>query len=360
MIKQPLGQKILSNVSFVKLNRRNKHFEIAVFPNKVTSWRNGLETDIDNVVQSHSIFTNVDQGMLAKQSVVLETLGVKTMDEALKVILDEGQITLAEKERNIVISNLTKDIASIVASQCVNTNTQRPLTTTMVERAMKAVGFNVKPNKAPKAQAIKLIRFLQEKKYPITRARIRLKFIIKNELADKMISMLPIVESVEPKDDMTIVIAQVDPGNLRPLARDLAAEFGTNIGIDILELYVTSTKSQDIEHQNSTSKDDDDDKEDNNENDSTDDNNNDNDDTQENKDKETENKNDSNSNLEGKIDKKSDDEKDKETEKEKDNKNDKETENKNDEDKDNKIDKENENKNEKEKDSKNDTDAPPS
>ena len=283
MIKQPLGQKILSNVSFVKLNRRNKHFEIAVFPNKVTSWRNGLETDIDNVVQSHSIFTNVDQGMLAKQSVVLETLNVKTMDEALKIILDEGQITLAEKERNIVISNLTKDIASIVASQCVNTNTQRPLTTTMVERAMKSVGFNVKPNKAPKAQAIKLIRFLQEKKYPITRARIRLKFIIKNALSEKMISMLPIVESVEPKDDMTIVIAQVDPGNLRPLARDLAAEFGTNIGIDILELYVTSTKSQDPDRQNSTSKDDSKDSDDDhensvdNDNDKNDDNNNNND-----------------------------------------------------------------------------------
>lgn len=273
MIKQPLGQKILSNVSFVKLNRRNKHFEIAVFPNKVTSWRNGLETDIDNVVQSHSIFVNVDQGMLAKQSVVLETLQVKTMDEALKVILDEGQITLAEKERNIVISNLTKDIASIVASQCVNTNTQRPLTTTMVERAMKSVGFNVKPNKAPKAQAIKLIRFLQEKKYPITRARIRLKFIIKNEMAEKMISMLPIVESVEAKDDMTVVIAQVDPGNLRPLARDLAAEFGTNIGIDILELYVTSTKSQDSE-KNTQSKTDT--KNSDNDNDSDNDNNNDN------------------------------------------------------------------------------------
>ncbi|KAK8860599.1 hypothetical protein M9Y10_012264 [Tritrichomonas musculus] len=275
MIKQPLGQKILSNVSFVKLNRRNKHFEIAVFPNKVTSWRNGLETDIDNVVQSHSIFVNVDQGMLAKQSVVLETLQVKTMDEALKVILDEGQITLAEKERNIVISNLTKDIASIVASQCVNTNTQRPLTTTMVERAMKSVGFNVKPNKAPKAQAIKLIRFLQEKKYPITRARIRLKFIIKNEMAEKMISMLPIVESVEAKDDMTVVIAQVDPGNLRPLARDLAAEFGTNIGIDILELYVTSTKSQDSE-KSTQSKTDTKNSDNDNDNDSDNDNSNDN------------------------------------------------------------------------------------
>lgn len=247
----------------MKLNRRNKHFEIAVFPNKVSSWRNGLETDIDDVVQSHSIFTNVDQGTLAKQSVVLETLQVETMDEALKVILDEGKLALAEKERNIVIANLTKDIASIVASQCVNTNTQRPLTPTMVERAMKTVGFNVKINKAPKAQALKLIHFLQSKNYPITRARIRLQFIIKNEQAEKMISMLPIVESVEAKDENnTIVIAQVDPGSLRPLAKDLAQEFGSDIGIDILELYVTSTKSAVSNQQRESKSDSDDEDED--------------------------------------------------------------------------------------------------
>ncbi|OHT01937.1 hypothetical protein TRFO_31130 [Tritrichomonas foetus] len=241
---QPVGQKLLSNVSVLKLDRRGKHFEVAVFPNKVSSWRNGLEPDIDNVVQSRSIFTNVDQGMLAKQSTVCEALNVKTIEEALNIILKEGKLTLAEKERKIVIANLTKDIASIVASQCVNTNTQRPLTPTMVERAMKAIGFSVKLKKAPKAQALQLIRLLQKEKYPITRARIRLKFIIKNELSEKMVSMLPIVESIEVKEDMTIVIAQVDPGSLRPLAKDLASEFGTDIGIDILELYVASAEGQ--------------------------------------------------------------------------------------------------------------------
>ena len=241
---QPLGQKLLSNVSVIKLDRRGKHFEIAVFPNKVSSWRNGLEDDLDNVVQSHSIFVNVDQGMLAKQTTIFEALQVKTMDEALKLILQEGKLSLAEKERKIVIANLTKDIASIVASQCVNTNTQRPLTPTMVERAMKTIGFSVKLKKSAKAQALQLIRILQKEKYPITRARIRIKFIIKSELAEKMISMLPIVESTEVKEDTTIVIAQVDPGSLRPLAKNLAAEFGTNIGIDILELYVSSAEVQ--------------------------------------------------------------------------------------------------------------------
>ena len=89
---QPLGQKLLSNVSVVKLDRRGKHFEIAVLPNKVSSWRAGLETDIDEVVQSHSIFANVDQGMLAKRSDVFEALGVTDMEDGLRIILAEGKL----------------------------------------------------------------------------------------------------------------------------------------------------------------------------------------------------------------------------------------------------------------------------
>ena len=243
-IKQPLGQKLLSNVSIVKLDRRGKHFEIAVFPNKVNSWRAGLETDLDEVVQSHDIFVNVSLGKHAARSDVFKALLVDNMDDAFKIILSEGKLKLAEKERKLTIANMTKEIASIVASQCVNSNTQRPLTATMVERAMKQIGFSVKLKKAEKAQALVVIRKLQEAKYPITRARIRLKFIIKQEHEERIVSMLSIVESVEKKEDMSVIIAQVDPGNLRPLAQRLAQEFGSHVGIDILELNVTLTNNE--------------------------------------------------------------------------------------------------------------------
>lgn len=238
----PVGQKLLSNVSIVKLKKNGKQFEIAVTPNKVTSWRNGLEKNIDEVVQSHSIFSNVDHGMLAKQSDVLEALGVDDMEKALRLILDQGQLKLAEKERKLVIENLTKDISSIVASQCVNINTERPLTASTVERAMKEIGFSVKPTKSAKAQALKVIRELKAQGYPIARAKIRLVFYIKPELAERMISMLPFVEKVDKEDpNQTAVIAQVEPGSLRQVAKQLADEFGTDIKIDILELYVSPT-----------------------------------------------------------------------------------------------------------------------
>ena len=88
---------------------------------------------------------------------------------------------------------------------------------------------------------MKLIKTLQIKRYPIARARIRIKFLVPPSGAQKMASMLPIVESIEPKEDVTVIIAQVDPGLLRPLAEDLVKEFGKNVGIAILELNVSPT-----------------------------------------------------------------------------------------------------------------------
>ena len=244
----PLTQKILSNVSVIKLKRKGKQFEIAVLPNKVSSWRNGLEKNIDDVVQSHSIFTNVDQGMLAKQSDVLEALGVDSMEKALIMILEQGKLKLAEKERKIVLSNLTKDISSIVASQCVNVNTKKPLTSSTVERAMKEIGYSVKLAKPAKAQAITVIKELKAQGYPIARARIRVVFYIKPELSEKMISMLPFVENVDTSDPATTaVIAQIEPGSLRQVAQKLADEFGTDIKIDVLELYVAPTLTNENE-----------------------------------------------------------------------------------------------------------------
>jgi ribosome maturation protein SDO1 len=241
---QPLGQKLLSNVSVVRLDARGHHFEIAVFPNKVHSWREGLETDIDEVVQSHGIFTNVDQGMLAKTAHVLQALSVDTLDEALERILATGTIALAEKERKIKIVNWHRDIATIVASQCVNSVTQRPLTVTLVERAMREIGYSVNLKRVPKAQATRVIRLLQEAHYPISRARIRIKLILNADDAQKATAMIPVVEAVEPVGVQTAVIGQVDPGQLRPLIRCICDEIGAYVVCEILAVHVTSVKQQ--------------------------------------------------------------------------------------------------------------------
>ena len=66
MNKPQVNHHQLTNVATVKLRRGGKRFEIACYKNKVVNWRNGVEKDINEVLQIDSIFSSVSKGKLAK------------------------------------------------------------------------------------------------------------------------------------------------------------------------------------------------------------------------------------------------------------------------------------------------------
>ena len=70
-----------------------------------------------------------------------------------------------------------KEIATIVAEKCVNPETKRPYTVTMIETAMKNdLHFSVNPNKNAKQQALEVIRAFKESgSIKIDRAQMRLR-----------------------------------------------------------------------------------------------------------------------------------------------------------------------------------------
>lgn len=68
---------------------------------------------------------------------------------------------MSDKERKIDFDNLFKDVASVLAEKCVNPNTNRPYTITMLERALKDIHFNCDTKKSAKQQALEALPLLQ-------------------------------------------------------------------------------------------------------------------------------------------------------------------------------------------------------
>jgi hypothetical protein len=60
-VKQPVTQVRLTNVAIVKMRRSGHRFEVACYKNKVVNWRNGVENDLDEVLQIRSVFENVSK-----------------------------------------------------------------------------------------------------------------------------------------------------------------------------------------------------------------------------------------------------------------------------------------------------------
>ena len=66
---------------------------------------------------------------------------------------------MSDKERHAQLEQMFRDIATIVADKCVNTETTRPYTVILIERAMKDIHYSVKPGKSTKQQ-VKVLSLL--------------------------------------------------------------------------------------------------------------------------------------------------------------------------------------------------------
>eukprot|EP00759_Apiculatamorpha_spiralis_P013975 PhF_6_TR20772/c0_g1_i1/m.29813/K14574/SDO1, SBDS; ribosome maturation protein SDO1 len=172
----PLNQQRHNNISTVRLKVKGKRFEIACYKNKVLAYRSGEEKDFDNVVQVERIFTNVSQGQFANKKDLKEYFGDKTEPEILKYILDNGELQVAELERSAEQQKMWSTIATFVAEHCVHPITKRKYGVSIIESAMKDLGFAVKVDSPSKPQALQLIKELTEKQIlPICRAPMRVR-----------------------------------------------------------------------------------------------------------------------------------------------------------------------------------------
>lgn len=172
-IKQPVTQVRLTNVSVVRYKSLGIRFEVACYKNKILSFRAGLEHDIDEVLQSPHIFSNVSKGVLAKDEDLIKVFRSVDRDAIAKQILSKGEIQVSDKERAAQLAASFKDIAVLVAEMCINPSTGRPYPVRMIERGMKESHFSINPTKSTKSQALALIKSLKAV-MPIERAAMRI------------------------------------------------------------------------------------------------------------------------------------------------------------------------------------------
>ena len=136
-------------------------------------------------MQTHSVFVNVSKGQVAKKDDLTKSFGTDDQTEICKEvsnnflpssyssslpvecslnlifcflsfsvgqILTKGELQVSDKERHSQLETMFRDIASIVAEKCVNPETKRPYTVSLIERAMKDIHYSVKANKSTKQQ----------------------------------------------------------------------------------------------------------------------------------------------------------------------------------------------------------------
>ncbi|KAI0564720.1 Ribosome maturation protein SBDS [Gracilaria domingensis] len=248
-LKQPVTQVRLTNIAVVRLKRKGKRFELACYKNKVVSWRQGNEKDLDDVLQTTSIFSNVSKGILAKNKDLKDAFKTDNAQEIVLEILRKGELQVSERERQYHADNLFNEIAATVSEKCVDPNTNRPFSVGVIERAMKdTLHYAVLPNKSAKVQAQAVIKELQ-KHMPISRAQMRLQISIPISRAKVVKEKLnPHVntweqEEWEPDYEGTILI---DPGSFRIIDDVLREETRGQGTFDVLSMAVVEDNDEQL------------------------------------------------------------------------------------------------------------------
>ncbi|KAJ1975253.1 hypothetical protein H4R34_004406 [Dimargaris verticillata] len=238
---QPGSQIKLTNVSIVRLRKGGKRFEVACYKNKVMEWRNNVETDIDEVLQIHSVFLNVSKGQVASKDDLQKAFKTDDTDKIIKEILKKGELQVSDKERQSQMDSMHRDIATIVAEKCINPESKRPYTVSMIEKALSDLHFSVRPNKSAKQQALEVIKQLQEKDIiPIARTQMRLRITMPakegKRIKDKL---MPLLETVEDEDWVSAeceIIALVGPGQFRTISDLLQSTTKGRGQVEVLNL----------------------------------------------------------------------------------------------------------------------------
>ncbi|ORZ34056.1 SBDS protein C-terminal domain-domain-containing protein [Catenaria anguillulae PL171] len=241
-IFSPSNQVKLTNVSVVRLKRGGKRFEIACYKNKVLEWRNGVETDLDNVLQTDSIFVNVSKGQLAKEDDLQSAFKTTDSTAICQEILKKGELQVSEKERSHAIENVYRDIATIITETCVNPETQRAYPLSMIEKAMQEVHVSVHPTRPAKVQAKDIIAQLQSSGVlPIARAKMRVRLVVPakegKRLKEKvLVAFTQGVDEDEWSSAEWTVAGLIDPGQYRVLSELMQAETRGKGRVEVLNL----------------------------------------------------------------------------------------------------------------------------
>ncbi|KAF9535785.1 SBDS protein C-terminal domain-containing protein [Crepidotus variabilis] len=247
-INQPSNQIKLTNVSIVRLKKGGKRFEIACYKNKVQEFRNGVESNLDDVLQVNNVFMNVSKGEVAKNNDLQKAFGKSDVSEIVKEILRKGEVQVGEKEREHDLISLRKEIATLVSEKCVDPATQRPYPVGMIEKAMTEAGYSVKQNKNAKSQVSECIKLLQtDSQLPIQRARMRIKVCIpateKERLKEQLLAGVEKVEAEETRQNDWEVTMLIDPSHFRVINELLQKECKGTGSLETLTFAATASAS---------------------------------------------------------------------------------------------------------------------
>lgn len=122
------GNKLIDDhvqiaVNLARLKTHGKTFEVSIDPDKVVEYKEGKNIDIEDLVKSFDIFSDMKKGLFASDEDFSSVFNSKDKLKIIKQIIDEGEIQFTQKYRSLLREQKTKKIVNLIHRNAIDPKT---------------------------------------------------------------------------------------------------------------------------------------------------------------------------------------------------------------------------------------------
>ena len=113
------GNKLIDDhvqiaVNLARLKSHGKTFEVAIDADKVVAFKEGENINVEELVQSPNIFSDMKKGLIASEEDLKEVFSNENNTKIILKILNDGEIQFTQKYRSLLREQKTKKIINII------------------------------------------------------------------------------------------------------------------------------------------------------------------------------------------------------------------------------------------------------
>ena len=160
------GNKLIDDhiqiaINLAKLKSHGKTFEVAIDADKVVAYKEGEKIDIEELVQSPNIFSDMKKGLMSSDEDLKEVFSNTNKSEILKKILNEGEIQFTQKYRSQLREQKTKKIVNIIHRNAIDPKTGLIHPENRIIAAMEEAKIKINDLKKAEDQVNDIVKLLR-------------------------------------------------------------------------------------------------------------------------------------------------------------------------------------------------------
>ena len=231
-------KNVNSKFTVVRLSVSGEKFEIFVNPDHALKYKKGESHEYEKAIAFDEIYADANKGIRIPDEKLKKYLKTDNVQEALKIILDKGELLLNTQQRKQKIEEKRKKIITLIAGNYVDPKTKIPHPPQRIEQALLEARVNIDPIKNTEEQVKGIIEELR-KVIPMKSEISKLKIVIPAQYAPQSIGILKkfgTIESEEWQNDGSLsTVIVLSPGSKITLIEKLNSLTKGNIIADSIE-----------------------------------------------------------------------------------------------------------------------------